>query len=283
MPPPLPRRAILEIRGGPLSSRKATLDPGATLRIGRTDRADLVVPQDSRLSAVHCAVSWDGARCTVRDLDSAGGTFLKGARVSEAEVQSGGWIKAGDTSVMVYIEASSPPVAVAEGPVEPRLLALARLRGLQRTGTLFAVVDASRGDRPLTLLREAVDQHRSLYDGIKGEALAHVAPYLAALRPDSDLLDRLVREGWGSRWAIYLYLSHPRPFLDVRRHLRRFLLVEDDETGKKYYFRFYDPFTLRVFLPTCTPRQRRDFFGEVACYLAEGEDGQLLSFPAEDT
>ncbi len=66
----------------------------------------------------------------------------------------------------------------------------------------------------------------------------------------------------------------------MRRHLRRFLLVEDDETGERFFFRFYDPRTLRVFLPTCTPRQREDFFGEVACWFAEGERGEVERFRA---
>ena len=109
--------------------------------------------------------------------------------------------------------------------------------------------------------------------------LAHCAPYLVALRPDSGLLERLVREGWGARWGIFFACA--RPFKDVRRHLRRFLLVEDDVTAEKYYFRFYDPRTLRVFLPSCTPRQRADFFGEIACFFAEGERGELRRFTPE--
>lgn len=276
-----PKRAIVEVRWGPLASRKAILDPGRTLCVGRSNLADLPLPHDAWMSAKHLTLAWDGERCHVRDLDSAKGTWLAGERVGEGEVESGSWIQAGATHLMVYFEAHSPPreddgEEALAGEKAAALDALVREREGRR---LFAVVDASRGPRPLRLLREAVDEHRSLYEGVKGEALAKCAPYLVALRTDSGLLERLVREGWGARWGIFLACS--RPFKDVRRHLRRFLMVEDDVTGQKYYFRFYDPSALRVFLPSCTPRQRADFFGEVACFFAEGERGELCRFLPE--
>jgi len=270
------RRAIVEVRAGPSAPRKAVIEPGQTLRVGRSNMVELPIPQDAKMSAEHLALFWDGARCRVRDLGSAHGTRLQGEAVRDAEVQSGAWIQAGETSLMVYFERHSRPGRGAPAPVDETVEALAELRRIER---LYAVVDASRGARPLALLRESVDEHGSLYDGTQGAALADAAPYLVAIRPDSTLLDQLVLEGWGARWGIYL--SCPRPFKDVRRHLRRFLMVEDDENGQIYYFRFYDPWTLNIFLPTCTPRQRQDFFGDVTSFLAEGRHGELVRFPRE--
>ena len=291
----VPKRAIVEVRGGPLAYRKAVLDPGRTLRVGRSNLADLALPHDAQMSGEHLALTWDGERCRVRDLDSAMGTWLGGERVREGEVEHAGLLEAGSTCFRVYFEAHTPPRDEDEDDAlaaekAAALAELSRERDAahagghpqapgQRGGCLFAVVDASRGDRPLRLLREAVDDHQSLYQGVKGEALDRCAPYLVALRPDSGLLERLVREGWGARWGIFLACA--RPFKDVRRHLRRFLTVEDDVTAKKYYFRFYDPRTLRTFLPSCTPRQRADFFGEIACFFAEGERGELRRFMRE--
>lgn len=270
-------RLIVQIHGDRRGARKAILAPGATLRIGRSERADLVVPHDAQVAPAHFELRWDGARCLLRDLGSSAGTLLQGERVSEGVVTSGAWIRVGHTDLSVHVEAHTPPTQPAEAPVEARVGALSSLR--REPGPLFAIVDASRGARLLTLLRESVDEQRSLYDGVKGEALARVAPTLVALRRDSGLLDRLVREGWGARWAIYLACA--RPFDELRRHLRRFLLVEDDDSGERFYFRFYDPRTLRAFLPTCTPRQREDFFGEIQGFLLEGERGELLRFLPE--
>jgi len=278
LPSPPNRRVIIQVRWGPLAYHKAILDPGQSLRVGRADRADLVLARDAQMSSLHFELSWDGERCHLHDLGSAKGTFLHGEQVDRAGIKSGDWIRAGQTDFSVYFEAHTrpnlddEPLVSALGDEKDRALTLLR----REHPTLFAVVDASRGARPLHLLRESIDPFRSLYDGVKGEALAHCAPYLVALRPDSGLLDRLVREGWRRRWAIFV--SCPRPFKDVRRHLRRFLLVEDDATGKKYYFRFYDPKTLRAFVPSCAPRQREDFFGEVAAFIAEGARGEVLRF-----
>ena len=74
--------------------------------------------------------------------------------------------------------------------------------------------------------------------------------------------------------------SH-RPFGDVRKHLRRFLLVESG-TGKQQYFRFYDPRVLRGFLPTCGPRKIEALFEEIEAFALEAEDpGKLLRFTAQ--
>lgn len=271
------RRAILEVRWGPLAFTKAVLEPRQVLRVGRSNLVGLPLPHDREASAEHFELTWDGETCRLRDLESAGGTWLDGRRVNEAVVPNGSWIKAGGTNFMLYVEATTPPPRAEALPCVHE--AMAALDTLQiHPGPLFAVIDASRGRRPLQLLREAVDAHGSLYDGVKGDELDHVAPYLVAFRRDSGLLERVVREGWGRRWGIFF--SCARPFRDVRRHLRRFLMVEDDESGEKYYFRFYDPRTLRLFLPTCTPRQRADFYGEVTCFFAEGERGEVSIFQA---
>ena len=60
------------------------------------------------------------------------------------------------------------------------------------------------------------------------EALADVAPYLVRFRKDSGLLSRLVEEGWGRSWGVFFTSS--QSMKNVRRHFRRFLLVEEDET-----------------------------------------------------
>ena len=62
------------------------------------------------------------------------------------------------------------------------------------------------------------------------------------------------------------------------KHLRRLLRVQD-ESGRKLAFRFYDPRVLRVYLPTCTAEEAKQFFGPVPRILAESEDAKkLLSY-----
>jgi pSer/pThr/pTyr-binding forkhead associated (FHA) protein len=267
-------RAIVEIRLGPLQGRKAVLNPGRTLRLGRGELADLVVPGDRAMSALHCELGWDGERCTVRDLKSARGTWIDGEQVREGEVGHGHWIRAGDTIAMVYVEEKTPPRPGADVAMTPqKAQVLSALHA--EAAPLFAVLDAARDPRILEVLRESAEPYRSLYEGIQAEGLAQVAPYLVGLPRGCRLLERLVREGWGKRWGIYL--TSKRPFREVRTELRRYLMVED-EVGASFYFRFYDPATIRVFLPLATPRQRGEFFSEIERFCAEGEGAELLSW-----
>ncbi len=151
------------------------------------------------------------------------------------------------------------------------------LEGLRREDEpLFAVLDAARSPRILKLLQGAKPEYESLYEGPEGEELAEVAPYLVSLPRDSELLERLVLGGWGESWGCFL--TSPQPFTETRRHLRKFLLVQDERTGRQLYFRFYDPRVLRAFLPTCTAEQRAGFFGPLGSFLVEGARGELLRF-----
>jgi Domain of unknown function (DUF4123)/Inner membrane component of T3SS, cytoplasmic domain len=143
---------------------------------------------------------------------------------------------------------------------------------------LHAVLDAARSPRILEVLREAVEEHRSLYEGVKGEALDDVAPYLVRLDAGSRLLGQLVGEGWARRWGIFTEGAVPRR--EIRRHLRRFLMVEDEKRGEPLYFRFYDPGVLRAFWPTCSRRQRAELLGPLRSFLVEGERGEVLRLAA---
>jgi len=335
-------RLILEIRLGPRRGKKASLRAGETLSVGRAEPADLLVPEDTKLSPRHFELRWDGATARLRDLGGTGGTLLDGVACTEGAVGHGGWIRAGGTDFTVHVEAHTPPrddpeeddedpdededdreeQAAPAFPTEPlelspqeeedeivraahraeesrfrmarvveqrmarreRVLreqaaerALPILQAAAEASALHVILDAARTPRILEALREAVEEHRSLYEGTQGIALEDVAPYLVRLHGDSRLLAQLVREGWARRWGIFLEGSVPQR--ELRRHLRRFLMVED-ETGEPLYFRYYDPGALRDFWPSCARRQLVDLIGPLQAFLVEGERGEVLRLTA---
>jgi pSer/pThr/pTyr-binding forkhead associated (FHA) protein len=151
--------------------------------------------------------------------------------------------------------------------------ALPILQAAAAESALHVVLDAARSPRILQVLREAVEEHRSLYEGAQSLALEEVAPYEVSPAADSRLLAQLVREGWGRRWGIYLEGSVPQR--ELRRHLRRFLMVED-ERGEPLYFRYYDPVVLRDLWPTCSRRQITELLGPLRSFLVEGARGEVL-------
>ena len=278
-------RCIVEVRWGRLAGTKSIIAPGGTLRVGRTDRAELAIEHDGKMSHVHFELRWEGGRCTLRDLGSIGGTRAGGVPVTEAEVPHGGWIQAGETDFTVYFEDRTVPHEDEDGDVDDDRVkpepaeearheaaeeAVSALRSEARSKPLYAVLDAAREDRILELLREHVEPHRSLYEGAEGETLDEVAPYLVGpMQEDSMLLERLVREGWGKRWGIYC--TSREPFREVRRHWRRFLMVELDESGEQVYFRFYDPAVLVTFMATANEEQLSSVEAILTGLLAEDE------------
>jgi pSer/pThr/pTyr-binding forkhead associated (FHA) protein len=271
-------RLIIEVRFGPLQGTKAVIEPGASLRIGRDPDAGIAVLGDAQMSTLHCEIAWDGVRATLRDLNSLQGTWLGGQRVDHGEIAHGNWVRAGDTVFMVYVEEKTPPRMGADVELTPlKARALAALES--EAQPLFAVLDSARSERILELMRESVEPYRSLYEGIQAESLAEVAPYLVSLPKGTRLLPRLVREGWGKRWGIYL--TSPRSFKEVRTHLRRFLMVENEEAREPMYFRYYDPVSLRTFLTGCPVRHRFEFFGEINCFWAEERDGTATRYLLE--
>jgi hypothetical protein len=282
-----PQRVIVAVKWGPLDGRRAILSPGEVLRVGRGERAGLVVPHDHRMSALHLEITWDGARCRFRDLESATGTLRSGeSGLTEGDLVNGAWLKAGETVLTVHLEAATPARDLDSDDededarawrAQRAALAESAWRTLEDEAAkapLYAVLDSARDRRIHELCRESVEEHRSLYDGVEGETMAHVAPYLVRLPAGSRLLASLVREGWGQRWGVYL--TSPLPFTEVRRHLRRFLMVEMEESNERMYFRFYDPRTLATFLPSCSPRQAQEFFGSAHAFFLEGDGGAVI-------
>lgn len=293
---------VLRVRSGRRVNQRVVLSPGQTLKVGRDLPADFVVPEDNRLLQVHFTLTHAGDICALEDQKTPEGTEVNARKVDAlAHLDHGAWIRAGQTDFMLYREAHTPPLDDVEvTPEKQRALEDLSLlqRGfgaeppqatgapsVQRETTLFGIFDAARDMRVLEVLRESVEDIASLYEGMAGEMMADGAPYLVAFPPraftGNTLLERVVLEGWGQAWGIYLTSS--RPILEVRRHLRRFLLVINHETEERLYFRFYDPRVLRVFLPTCLPKQRADFFGDVEIdrFWMEGETGEVRKFEKE--
>lgn len=266
------RHAILSIAYGPDAPRRIVLAPGDVVSVGR-ENADVVLKRDPELAPRHFEIDWDGERSQLR---AVAAVTLDGARVERGWVRDRGWLEAGGTVFefrheLPDIELEAPQTAI--------------WRELSREANLYAVLDGARDRRISKLVAENIETQANLYDGIAGRAMSEVAPHLVSLSASaapSRLLRRLVGEGWGRGWGIYL--TSTLPAKQIRRHLRRFLMVLPEGSRSRWYFRFYDPRVLRDFLPLATPRQRSRLFGELETFIMEGSDGKVLRFlssPAE--
>jgi len=147
---------------------------------------------------------------------------------------------------------------------------------LQPGERLYGIVDACQ-DKDLAF--EARDRFkvpiRMLFQGNAAQYMDEVAPYLIPIDPASDYL-----ESWAQRWGknVGILLTTQADPVKLLRHLREIFVVQD-ESGQNYFFRFYDPRVLRVFLPTCTPQEAVQFFGPIRRFDCEAESSdELLEF-----
>jgi len=152
-------------------------------------------------------------------------------------------------------------------PAEVRIEHIKRLLFTSEGESTYAILDGASVPGLLEKLAVAPEEHACLYRGELEPDLAHTAPYLVKLRPESPLTEWILGEGWGQHWGIFAIT--PASLEAFRRHLRGFLRVRDHK-GQILYFRYYDPRVLSVYLPTCNIRELRFVFGPATSYVCEG-------------
>jgi hypothetical protein len=133
-------------------------------------------------------------------------------------------------------------------------------------GLIYAVLDAADAPAVPVVMDDPHVEAQALYESNQNPALRLVAPYLVRL--NAGLMTWIRETLWSDHWGILVETDVD--LKDLRRHLRRFLLVEDP-ASETLYFRFYDPRVLRTFLPSCNNAELADFFGPVEAYIARGE------------
>ena len=145
--------------------------------------------------------------------------------------------------------------------------------------SLFALLDAARDPAIYQAIRYSGFEHQCLFTGQLSADLQAASPYLLRIVPDTLTFPKLLEQGWGRSWG--LFLAARAGIFTVRRHLRTLLEVRTQDR-QKLFFRYYDPRVLRLFLPTCDAAQLNRFFGPIHRFDMETPDGsQLLRFRLE--
>ena len=110
--------------------------------------------------------------------------------------------------------------------------------------SIFAVIDSAAYPGILGRIDSESLRAESLFQGEGGENLADVSPYLVELPSDARLLRLLfTRDNRNSSRGFYpqdatLFLHAPDGFDELRRHLRKFTKLPDNE-GKWMFLRFW--------------------------------------------
>lgn len=141
-------------------------------------------------------------------------------------------------------------------------------------GRLWAILDACNEPAvPPQVAGLGPEKAVSLYRGQAEHEQWAVAPYLAKV--DETVLDWILQTLWKKHWGIFAVAECD--LKDLRKHFRRFLIVEDPD-GETMYFRYYDPRVLPVFLPTCTRDELKTFFGPLKAYAVGEAESESVKF-----
>ena len=138
---------------------------------------------------------------------------------------------------------------------------------------LYALVDSARNDEVFKYFLTDNVTYQSLFDGKMDVKFFGVSGFLVECKKDSNLFKWLTKVAWGTSCCIFLLSKDP--FEEVLKHFQKFnrVYLEDDDV---VYFRYYDPRVLRVYLPTCSSKEIKTFFGEVESFLMESENAEIL-------
>ncbi len=149
------------------------------------------------------------------------------------------------------------------------------------TPQIYAILDAARNENIYPAVMDFDGEYSCLYriHGGIPEALAKAAPYLIKLQPEDPFTTRLISEGWGDSWGIFL--ESGASLDELKLHFRKFLMAKDED-GNEIYFRYYDPRVLRLYLPTCNEAELEIVFGPVDVFMVESEDADTMIYYSSD-
>jgi hypothetical protein len=172
---------------------------------------------------------------------------------------------------------SSPPGSL----LELRTGTFAHLRRFADGHYLYAILDAYDSPSVPEKVKEiGADKGVCLFTGEAETRYWAHAPYLAAV--DAGLLAWMVDIVWKAPWGVFILSKMPMDGL--REHLRRFLMVRLPD-GERWYFRYYDPRILPIYLSNCEPLELQQFFGPIRAFAIPNsgpEDISFLHFPTDN-
>jgi hypothetical protein len=145
-----------------------------------------------------------------------------------------------------------------------------QLQQFAEGGFLYAITDGA--DEPLlrTMIPQ-LGQLRACPVVAAGTPEQELTPYVVAVDP--MLLDWLRRNVWSKPWGVFVLAESD--LASLAQHFARFLLITLPD-GENWFFRFYDPRLLQVFLPNCSAEELSAFCAPVRAFaIPSGEGGEI--------
>lgn len=135
----------------------------------------------------------------------------------------------------------------------------------------FAILDAARVLNLPEMLETSGLEHRCLFKGQAYEDLKNVAPWIVRLE-DANSFTRNLFTSLDVPWHMWdaepgIYLRSRGTLDDMWAHFRKFTRVQDEQ-GKWYYFRFWEPKSVTLLFSAFSSKQAQRFLAPCACLCA---------------
>ncbi|KIT16881.1 hypothetical protein jaqu_13790 [Jannaschia aquimarina] len=141
----------------------------------------------------------------------------------------------------------------------------------------YAVLDAARVFGLADRIAASGLDHACLFQGEAARVHADSAPYVVRLMPGNGFVralfsafpdDDLHAGLWPSQPGIFV--RTPLSLKGLRAQMRRFTMVRDSATGRRIYFRFYEPTTFRTLIANSEPGVLSQFARGCRLFVAPG-------------
>ena len=192
----------LQITTGPHTGRKVLLRSGQVARVGRTEWADFSFPRDAELADVHFAVQCQLAGARLRKLAADRPLAVNAQEVSEAELQPGDIIHAGQSSFQVAFDGQTTPT----GDKQTAVGASIATAGAVGAAVAVATVDTAGENQPTA--KEIAEYLEMSDDALAVAATVKTGPdlitalekggeFAKAVRVQAHLLPKRQAVWWG--------------------------------------------------------------------------------------
>lgn len=294
---------IFEIRGDRVENGAEPTRIGRSedvIVLGSATGVGICVEGDSLVAPRHCEFRRTGQHWSVVDLDSWAGTLVNGRKHRFSVLSDGDEIRVGNTRLVVRFAGESehsenaeapataeppgrsiflppPPALAVQPPGEPTDPRAIRFRSellLAADDLVYAIVDGAQAFDVAVGARATGHPVHTLFEGAMAATVAHKGPCVVENARSGAFLDTWVTHLGRSAGVV---LKTRLPIEELKRVLRNLFIVRD-QTEQEYFFRFYDPRVLRVFLGTAARDQLTEFFVAVPVWVAECEDGKGWMF-----
>ncbi|WP_158442343.1 DUF4123 domain-containing protein [Paracoccus aminophilus] len=116
----------------------------------------------------------------------------------------------------------------------------------------YAILDGAKVPELPAMLEASGLPHRCLFRGTAYKELKDVAPWIVQLKEDANFCRHLFTSGT-AHWQLWdkapgIYIRSRASLEALWRYVRKFTRIQD-ESGKWFYFRFYDPACVAIAQP----------------------------------